>query len=98
MGYMPTSTDDNQLETGTKRINREGQLNMHKNTTIKKTKTGITITLKENMPKVGAVLKTKDGNRKENFQSLQENVLQCVVKNYKKWVDLATLTRKLEDL
>ena len=37
LGYMPTSTDDNQLDTGTNRVSREGQFLSHINATIKKT-------------------------------------------------------------
>ena len=47
------------------------------------------------MPEVGAVIRTKDENHKESFQNLQECVLQYVVENYKKGVDLDTLVRKL---
>ena len=50
------------------------------------------------MPEVGAVLGTKDENYKESFQNLQECVLQHVMENYKKWVDLVPLIRKLEDV
>ena len=47
------------------------------------------------MPEVVAVLGTKDENYKKIFQNLQECVLQCVVENYKKGVDLAPLITKL---
>ena len=47
------------------------------------------------MPEVGAVLGTKDKNYKESFQNLQECVLNYVVENYKKGVDLAPLIKKL---
>ena len=50
------------------------------------------------MPEVGALIETKEENYKESFQNLQENVLQYVVENYKKGVDLAPLIRKLEDV
>ena len=50
------------------------------------------------MPEVGAVLGTKGENSKESFQNLQESVLQYVVENYKKGVDLEPLVRKLEDI
>ena len=49
------------------------------------------------MPEVGAVLDTKENNFKDIFQNLQEIVLQYVVSNYKKVVDLDTLIIKLED-
>ena len=49
------------------------------------------------MPEVGADIGTKEEKYKENFNSLQENVLQYVVENYKKGVDLAPLIRKIED-
>ena len=48
------------------------------------------------MPEVGTVLGTKDENYKESFQNLQECVLQYVVANYKKLVDLTPLIMKLE--
>ena len=50
------------------------------------------------MPEVGTVLRTKYENYKESFQNLQEYVLQYLVAKYKKGVDLAPLTRKLEDV
>ena len=50
------------------------------------------------MPESGAVLITKGENYKENFQNLQDNVLQYVVSNHNKLVDLAPLIRKIEDV
>ena len=64
----------------------------------KKTKSGIPNTFKGSVSEVGAVLRTKDDNYNETFQNLQECVLQYVVENYKKGVDLAPLIRKLEDV
>ena len=79
--HTTTSTYDNQNDTVTERISREGQSNRHIKSTRKKTKTGIPITFKGNMPEVGAVIGTKDKNYKESFQILQYNVLQYVVVN-----------------
>ena len=50
------------------------------------------------MPKVGAVLCTKEENYKEILQNVQECVLQYMIEIYKKGVYLAPLTRKLEDV
>ena len=50
------------------------------------------------MPEVGAVLETKKENYKESFQNLQECVLQYVMENYKKGIDIGPLISKLEDL
>ena len=50
------------------------------------------------MPEVVAVLWIKDENLKDIFQNLQESVLQYVVVNYKKGLDLAPLVRRLEDV
>ena len=44
------------------------------------------------------MLGTKDENYKESYQNLLECVLQYVVANCKKVVDLAPLIRKLEDV
>ena len=71
-------------------------MNSHKNATRKKNDTGITVTFKLNVPGFGAVLGTKDKNYRETFQSLQENVLQYVIANYNKGVNLTPLIRKLE--
>ena len=61
----------------------------------KKAKAGILNTFKGRVPEFGAVLVTKDDHYKESFQKFQECVLQYVVENYKKGVDLDTLVRKL---
>ena len=58
-------------------------------------KSGILNTFRGSVPEVGAVLGTKDKNYKESFQNLQECVLNYVVENYKKGVDLAPLINKL---
>ena len=50
------------------------------------------------MTESGAVLRIKDKNYKENFQNMQENMLQYVVVYYNKGVELAPLIRKLEDM
>ena len=50
------------------------------------------------MTEFGAVLGTKDKKYKENFQNLQENIIQYVVESYKKGVDLALLIRKIKGL
>ena len=83
-GYTPTSTYDNQLETGTNRFSREGQYIRHIKDTRIKRNTKIPIKFKGNVPEVGTVLRTKNKNYKESFQNLQDNVLQYVVKHYKK--------------
>ena len=44
------------------------------------------------------MLGTNDENYKKTFQNLKGCVLQYVVENYKKWVDIVHLTRKLEDV
>ena len=59
---MPTSTDENQPISGTKRAIRDDQCNRHKNTIRKKTKTGKLITFNGNLPEVGVVFRTKDEN------------------------------------
>ena len=98
MRYTPRSTDDNQLETEIERAIREVQSIRHRNATINKTKTRISITFKRNLPKVGAVLGTKTKNYKERFHNLQENLLQHVVATHTKGADLAPLITKLEDV
>ena len=45
-GYTPISKDDNQPDTGTERVIKEGQSNRHRNATGKNTKNGIPITFK----------------------------------------------------
>ena len=50
------------------------------------------------MPEVGAGLGTKDKKFKEISQNLQESLLQYMVENYKKWVYLASLVSKLEEI
>ena len=65
---------------------------------LEKKLSGIPNTFKGSVSEVGAVLRTKDDNYNETFQNLQECVLQYVVENYKKGVDLAPLIRKLEDV
>ena len=96
-GHTPTISEksNNHTESGTERSSRGGR---HRNTTRKKTKAGIPNTFKGSVPEVGAVLRNKDENYKESFQNLQECVLQHVMENYKKWVDLVPLIRKLEDV
>ena len=50
------------------------------------------------MAKVGAVLGTKDENYKESFQNLQMIVLQYVVENYIKGVNLAPLINTVKEV
>ena len=50
------------------------------------------------MPEVGEVIGTKDKNYKESFQMLQENVLQYVVADYKKGINLEPLISKLKEM
>ena len=68
-GSTPTSTDYNQLETGTERVNREGQRSRHRKATREKTKTRIPINFKGNMPEVGAVIRTKDKTKRKVFRT-----------------------------
>ena len=90
----PSENINNQTRTGTQRSSRGDR---HRNATRKK-KSGIPNTFKGSVPEVGAVIRTKDENHKESFQNLQECVLQYVVENYKKGVDIAPLIRNLENV
>ena len=89
--HTPTHSENinNNTRNGTYRASSGGR---HKNAAKK---SGILNTFRGSVPEVGAVLGTKDKNYKESFQNLQECVLNYVVENYKKGVDLAPLIKKL---
>ena len=97
VGHTPTPSENtkNHTRTGIERAIRGGR---HRNITRKKENSGILNTFKESVPEVGTVLGTKDENYKESYQNLQDCVLQYVVENYKKGVDLAPLISRLEDV
>ena len=88
----PSETSNNNTKTGTERSSTVGS---QINNTRKKMKSGILNTFKVSVSEVDSVLGTKDNNFKESFQNFQESVLQYVVENYKKWVDIVTIIRKL---
>ena len=88
----PSETSNNNTKTGTERSSTVGS---QINNTRKKMKSGILNTFKVSVSEVDSVLGTKDDNFKESFQNFQESVLQYVVENYKKWVDIVTIIRKL---
>ena len=69
MGYTPTSTYNNKLETGTERFSREVQSIRQKSTTKNKTKAVITITFRGNGPKFVAVLINKDEPKRKVFRT-----------------------------